>query len=110
MDQREKRMAQNEALFREVNERIKATAEVLGTDSTFEYFCECSNADCTFQITLTAKEYESIRTDPTQFVVLPLHFTPEVETLASETKAYWIVRKTGDAGEYVEKLDPRSRQ
>ena len=110
MDEREKRLAQNEALFREVNERIKSTADGLGTVDDFEYFCECANADCTFQITLTGAEYESIRSDPTQFVVLPLHFTPEVETLVSESKAYWIVRKTGTAGEYVEKLDPRSRQ
>jgi len=110
VDQREKRMAQNEALFREVNERIKATADGLGTDGTFEYFCECANADCTFQVTLTHEEYERIRSDPTQFVVLPLHFTPEVETLADERKGYWIVRKTGDAGAYVEKLDPRSRE
>ena len=110
MDQRAKRMAQNEALFREVNERIKATADGFESGSTFEYFCECANADCTFQVALTGEEYENIRSDPTQFVVLPNHFTPEVETLASESKAYWIVRKTGEAGEYVEKLDPRSRQ
>lgn len=102
-------MAQNEALFREVNERIKETADGLDSDSAFEYFCECANADCTFQITLTAAEYERVRSDPTQFAVLPLHFTPEVETLASEHEGHWVVRKTGEAGEYVEKLDPRSR-
>ncbi len=109
MDERERRMAQNEALFREVNERIKETADGLGSDSAFEYFCECANADCTFQLTLTPAQYESARADPTQFVVLPVHFTPEVETLVSETDGHWIVRKTGQAGEYVEKLDPRSR-
>jgi AraC-like DNA-binding protein len=109
VDERERRMAQNEALFREVNERIKETADGLGSDSAFEYFCECANADCTFQITLTAAQYESVRADPTQFAVLPLHFTPEVETLVSEKGDFWIVRKTGQAGEYVEKLDPRSR-
>jgi hypothetical protein len=102
-------MAQNEALFREVNERINETADGLGAESGFEYFCECANADCTFQITLTTAEYERIRTDPTQFAVLPLHFTPEVETLVTEHEGHWVVRKTGEAGEYVEKLDPRSR-
>ena len=109
MDERERRMAQNEALFREVNERIKETADSLASDSPFEYFCECANADCTFQVTMTSAQYESLRADPTQFAVLPLHFTPEVETLVSESDSYWIVRKTGEAGEYVEKLDPRSR-
>ena len=109
MDERERRMAQNEALFREVNERVKETADQLRSDSSFQYFCECANADCTFQVTLTAAEYETIRADPTQFVVLPDHFTPEVETLVRENDGYWIVRKTGEAGDYVEKLDPRSR-
>lgn len=41
--------------------------------------------------------------------MLPLHYTPEVEDLVVEDDAYWIVRKTGEAGEYVEQLDPRSR-
>jgi hypothetical protein len=109
VDEREKRMAQNEALFREVNERVKETADELRSDSPFQYFCECANADCTFQITLTSAQYESVRKDPTQFAVLPLHYTPEVEALVSEHDEYWIVRKTGEAGEYAEKLDPRSR-
>lgn len=109
MDEREKRMAQNEALFREVNERVKETADELRSDSPFQYFCECANADCTFQITMTGAQYESVRADPTQFALLPLHYTPEVETLVSENAEYWIVRKTGEAGEYAEKLDPRSR-
>jgi hypothetical protein len=41
--------------------------------------------------------------------VLPQHYTPEVEDLIAEDDAYWLVRKSGEAGEYVEKLDPRSR-
>ena len=52
---------------------------------------------------------QKIRSDPKQFVVLPLHYTPEVEDLVAEEDSYWIVRKSGEAGEYVEALDPRSR-
>jgi hypothetical protein len=26
-----------------------------------------------------------------------------------QEETYWVVKKTGDAGEYVERLDPRSR-
>jgi len=29
--------------------------------------------------------------------------------LVLKEDAYWVVRKTGEAGEYVEQLDPRSR-
>lgn len=112
MDDRERRMAENETLFREVNERVADTAaHYVGADdtSTHEYFCECANADCTFRVTLTGAQYASVRADPKQFVVLPLHFTPEVETLVTKNEGYWLVRKTGEAGEYVERLDPRSR-
>ena len=54
-------------------------------------------------------DYEAVRSDAKQFLVLPLHYTPEIETLVAEHEQYWVVRKTGDAGEYVEHLDPRSR-
>ncbi len=107
MDPRERRMAENEALFREVNERVQDAAENGGGD--YDYFCECANVDCTFRLSLAPAQYEAIRADPKQFVVLPLHYTPEVENLVAENETHWIVRKDGEAGEYVEKLDPRSR-
>ena len=109
MDEREQRLAQNEALFREVNERVETLAHQLGPNVPYEFLCECANADCTFRLTLPLKAYESVRADPQQFVVLPLHYTPEVEDLVLKEDAYWVVRKTGEAGEYVEQLDPRSR-
>ena len=112
MDERERRMTKNETLFREVNERVEDTAtQFVGDeeDSKHEYFCECANPDCTFRVTLTHAQYESVRANPKQFVVLPDHFTPEVETLVTKNEGHWLVRKTGGAGDYVEKLDPRSR-
>jgi hypothetical protein len=109
VDAREHRMAQNEALFREVNEKIEAMAHHLGPSIPYEFLCECANADCTFRLTLPISVYEAVRADPKQFVVLPLHYTPEVEELIVQEDTHWVVRKTGDAGEYVEHLDPRSR-
>ena len=109
MDERERRLALNEALFREANERVETVADQLGPDVPYDFLCECANADCTFRISLRLTVYESIRADPRQFVVLPLHYTPEVEDLVIEEDTHWVVRKTGEAGEYVEHLDPRSR-
>ena len=100
VDERERRLAQNEALFREVNERVDTPAGRLGPDVYYEL---------TFRISLPLSVYESIRADPQQFVVLPLHYTPEVEDLVIEEGTHWVVRKTGEAGEYVEQLDPRNR-
>jgi hypothetical protein len=106
MDARDKRLAQNEALFREVNERLQEHAD---DGALHHYLCECANSDCTFRISISPEEYEAVRADARQFMVLPQHFTPEIEQLVSERSAYWVVRKTGEEGEYVEKLDPRSR-
>ena len=102
-------MAQNEVLFREVNERVESVAHQLGPNVPFEFVCECANADCTFRVELPIGAYEEIRSDPKQFVVLPHHYTPEVEDLVAEEDSYWIVRKSGEAGEYVEELDTRSQ-
>jgi hypothetical protein len=107
VDERERRMTQNEALFREVNERVQEVARDAG-GGAYEYLCECANIDCTFMLELTPAEYEAIRADGTQFAVRPLHYTPEIETLVADNDSYWIVRKTGEAGELVEDLDPRS--
>ena len=101
-------MTQNEALFREVNERVHEKAEAFASGDAFEYLCECANSDCTFQVTLTLAEYEAVRSDPTQFVVLPLHYTPEIEKLVSKSEGHWVVQKIGEAADYVEKVDPRS--
>jgi hypothetical protein len=106
VDARDKRLAQNEALFREVNERLQDHAEPGGVN---HYLCECANSDCTFRITLPTAEYEEVRSDSKQFMVLPQHYTPEIEELVADKGSHWIVRKSGEEGEYVEKLDPRSR-
>ena len=109
LDPRERRLTENETLFREVNERVNAVAHNLGPDVPYEFMCECANADCTFRLSLPLGDYETVRSDPRQFVVLPLHYTPEIEELVVENEGHWIVRKTGDAGDYAEHLDPRSR-
>ena len=109
MDERERRMAKNEALFREVNERVERVAHQLGPEIPYEFFCECANADCTFRLQIPLSVYESVRQDPRRFVMLPRHYTPEIEELMIEEDSYWVVRKEGAAGEYVEHLDPRGR-
>jgi hypothetical protein len=49
--------ARNEALWREVNERIKLVAE---TSSDMEFLCECADMECTETIKLSIAEYEYI--------------------------------------------------
>ena len=108
MDAREKRLAQNENLFRSVNERIEQVALSGGLDEhVFEFYCECSNADCNLLVPMTVPEYEGVRRDPTQFVVAPGHELPEIETVVRTTNAYQVVTKHGEAAAFVAERDPR---
>ena len=51
VDERERRLAKNEALFRELNERIEQVAIGQAEDAhVFEFLCECSNIDCTLRL------------------------------------------------------------
>jgi hypothetical protein len=105
------RVAKNEALFREVNERIR---EVSGRvvafdgDATLEFVCECSEEGCSEPVELTLAEYESIRSEPTHFLVAPGHvWQPETERAVREYETYAVVEKTGKARDVASEKDPR---
>ncbi len=95
----------NQALWREVNERIRAVAEASG-DVTF--LCECASMDCTATIHLSVAEYERIRSVPTHFPIAVGHDFPEVENVVEACDGYAVVRKREEAAEIAAKLDPRS--
>ena len=109
MDERARKLALNEAFFRDVNERINEQAQKPGNEAhPYEYLCECSNSDCTFKVELTPAEYERIRSDGAWFAVVPDHQMPEIEDVVERHEGYFIVSKRGDTGEFVAMLDPRS--
>jgi hypothetical protein len=108
MDPRQERLARNEALFREVNERVREVAEIHGADDhVYEFLCECSNADCTFQVRATLAEYEAVRAHASRFLIAPSHSLPEIETVVERHDGWWVVEKHGEPAELVEDLDPR---
>ena len=108
MDPRQQRLAQNEAVFREINERIRELASSHGESAhAYDFYCECSNADCTFRIALQIAEYEGVRAHPERFVVLPDHHLPEIEVVAEQHADWWVVEKQGEPARLVQELDPR---
>ena len=108
MDARETRLAQNETLFREINERVNELAARHGSDGhLYTYFCECSNPDCTLQLELTNATYESVRAHGARFVVAPGHDLPDIENVLERSEGWWLVEKTEEAAELAENLDPR---
>lgn len=110
--EREKRLARNETLYREVNERVSEVAEKL-LDTQLEmpvgFICECAASDCTEPITATLGEYEAIRAEPTRFIVVPGHERPEIESVVERRPAYFVVEKREEEAEEVAReTDPRA--
>ena len=101
----------NEALFRDVNERVKEIDRAHGVpagDNTWDFLCECGNAGCTEHVSLTLAEYERARSDPTLFAVLPGHEIPEVEVAVEETDRYVLAKKRPGEREIARQTDPRA--
>jgi hypothetical protein len=110
---REERLAQNEALFREVNERVVEVVthfiEVETKGEAVEFTCECGRADCTEPIAMTLAEYEAIRAESTRFAVVPAHEQLEIEGVVERHPTYVVVEKRDeDAQEIARETDPRT--
>jgi len=109
MGAREERVARNETLFREVNERIKQVNVGLATVEATDFLCECGDEGCTAPISLTMAEYEAVRAEPTHFAVVPGHVLPDIEQVVAGNNRYSVVAKTDpDAVKVAVAEDPRS--
>ncbi|MGH2933847.1 MAG: hypothetical protein ACRDL2_04950 [Gaiellaceae bacterium] len=110
MDDRARRLAENERLFREVNERIERAAAGHGDDAhEYEFLCECSNLDCDLMLPLRLADYERARAEPVLFIVAYGHELPEIESVVDRADGYQLVRKHGEAARVAEEEDPRRR-
>lgn len=101
------RLARNQVLFREVNERIR---EVLDSPDGYpvDFMCECSRDDCTATIALDRDEYEAVRSNGSLFLVVPGHELLEVERVVDENGRFTLVQKTV-AADFAARTDPRAR-
>ena len=101
------RIAHNEAVFREINERI-ADGQWPGHASQLAAFrCECGSLGCNMLIELTLSAYEQLRSDARHFVLVDGHEIPGVEVVIGRGDGYVVVEKIGRAGEVAEATDPR---
>lgn len=109
MEERERRIGMNEALFREVNERLEELAQSFAHPETLDLICECGNPSCASRIEMDREEYEHLRSDSATFAIVKGHRIPDVEEIVERRKRYDVVRKTaGEAEEIAEKTDPRT--
>lgn len=105
LDGRRIRAAQNQAIFRQVNERIQELAERWSSEIGF--VCECMDTNCSESVSLSIAEYEEVRLDPGTFVVAPGHEVADVEDVVGGNERYTVVRKAGAGYATAAELDPR---
>jgi hypothetical protein len=105
-DLTQERIAENQASFREANERIEATAYRVEWSEPVPFICECSDLTCTELIRLSLAEYENVRRSPRRFCTAPGHATAEVAVgaavIANELDGYTLVDNIGVASEVAE--------
>jgi hypothetical protein len=101
----DERLAKNEILFREVNERLDDMAT--SWSKTTDYLCECSDVSCIEAIELTKEEYERARSRPKVFFVVPGHEQLDLEKVIEEHEHVLFVEKFVAVEEIIEE-DPRS--
>lgn len=99
------RLVRNQALFREVNERISEVRSA--TVSFVEFVCECGDPSCAKSVFVSAGEYEAVCANPKRFFVARGHEVPEVERVVFDNDRFSVVEKTVET-EFMAKSDPRS--
>ena len=94
----ERRLTENEAIFKKLNGEVKDFVLEDASDTEFarkklNFYCECSDLRCRQRIILTAKEYEDIHKNKKQFIIKHNHHIPEIEKIVSENNGYILVEK-----------------
>jgi hypothetical protein len=77
-------------LFRAVNDRIRELEGPLSVDC--EFVCECSDEACMHVMWMTVLEYDSARSDPAHFAVLPGHQRPASQSVVRRSKRFVLVK------------------
>ena len=105
-DQKE-RIARNEASFRLINEDIRRGRDADDDATLVGFVCECGELDCSRLVEMTPAEYERVRSDACQFLVVNGHEILWAEQVVGRTDRYTVVRKLDDPAGIASSTDPR---
>ncbi len=98
-------MVKRQIVRRDANELI---AEVFRRDDgNLLVTCECSEIQCGRLVTLPPEEYESVRAEPTYFLVVPEHNKHPVDTVVKNQDGYVIVAVVEAVAHFARETDPR---
>ncbi|MFN2471941.1 MAG: hypothetical protein ABR583_13335 [Gaiellaceae bacterium] len=114
MSERTERIVKNEALHRDVNERVRQVEDrmsargLLEPRTLDEYFCECGLGDCMEKIRLTREEYEEVRSSPIRFAIMPEHLIADVERVLTQNERFAMIEKVAGEREIATARHPRT--
>ena len=110
MTDREQRLAENEAAFRDVNESLRyVAAQGTAIVQTMRLVCECGDVTCSEFLDVTVTEYEEVRAVATHFLVRPGHVATDVERVVVENERFAVVEKApGQPAQIARETDPRT--
>jgi hypothetical protein len=103
----EERAGRNQALFREVNERVEELHGARSDEDFADFICECADDACTERIAVPLRVYEEVRANPRRFIIHPGHQHSDLENVVGVEQGFLIVEKHGAAGRVAAATDPR---
>ena len=109
----EERVARNDALFRDANERIRTFASEHDLhEQLIPFICECADRRCQELLRLRLDEYEAVRSNPRRFINVPGHQVAAqgAATVVEDHEEYVVVEKVGHAGDVAEQLADVERE
>ena len=110
---KERRLIENEMIFRRMNEKVGDDLEALsamhiddGTahlikdeDFLLRFKCECTDENCELRIPMKLSTYQDVHSNRDTFIVLPGHQVDTIEETTKRTKNYWVVQKNNSTPE-----------
>ncbi len=118
-----RRLAENEVLFRQLNEQIQQgfdeTNRLAKEDNQPEYkishgpddrplhfFCECSDENCRQRVLVNHHEYNKIHKRRDHFVIIPGHEHETIEHVVRREKEFYVIEKLSPPPKKAKKLNP----
>ncbi|MBV9309396.1 MAG: hypothetical protein JOZ73_01110, partial [Solirubrobacterales bacterium] len=95
----QRRIAANEAVFRELNEGIARGQWPGEEQESVGFRCECARLGCNTVIELTLPAYQDVRAHSRRFVIAVGHELPGAERVVQSSPGYSVVEKCDEAGE-----------
>jgi hypothetical protein len=116
----ERRMAENQVVFREHNEKVQKAFDQLNAiaaqegakpihlegDSPLFFYCECSDENCRERIKVTPNDYNKIHKERDTFVIVCGHNVPKIEDVTATGPEYCVVTKHEVPPQSADLLNP----